>query len=335
MMQPPSISCLRALRSLALQDCRVRCYASLPEPKQSPAFKPPPQTPGYQLRQPGKNEDFTPTPLSRPIGMPNPPRPGENMGLDKRTLQQRRDDFVSYDKHLQRRAQMTKQIAKPYFRDWSNMRFHEGKQFYANDRLFRAEHALFIPNFYGKTLLSGASRVNKADGYEGLGRDTCEVMQGKVSVLSIVSSAWAENQVATFTSKKNNPELHDIMKQHNVAQFVEINREENNLKWWLIQLFAANLRRSRSLEEQARYFMVRRGVSDIVKEAVGLLNDKVGYVYLVDAQCRLRWAGSARAVPKEISSLNRGIQKLIHEAQTPSEQVPVVSLEDAVAGVVR
>lgn len=53
-----------------------------------------------------KLDTFTPTHLSRPIGMHNPPNPGENTGIDFRTLQQKRDDFVNYEKHLKKREML-------------------------------------------------------------------------------------------------------------------------------------------------------------------------------------------------------------------------------------
>nr|POE71398.1 mitochondrial atpase complex subunit atp10 [Quercus suber] len=251
--------------------------------------------------------------------MPNPPQPGENWGIDTRTLRQRRDDFHNYEKHLEKRARMTKQLSKPYFRDWSNMRFHKGKVFVANERLFREEVALFFPNFFGKTLNKAAQRTNHADGYKGLGRDTCNVMEGKVSLVSIVSNKWAEDQVNSFVGKDANPELHQaLMEAPDVAQRVEINYENNFLKWHIMQWFAVPaLRKTRSLQDQERYFMVRRGVNEMMKEAIGLLNDKGGYVYLVDGECKIRWAGSAIALPTEKQALVKGLRMLVQEARIP------------------
>lgn len=49
---------------------------------------------------------FTPQPLPRPVGMPLPPRPGENTGLDGRPLRQRIADWFDYDARLRRRREM-------------------------------------------------------------------------------------------------------------------------------------------------------------------------------------------------------------------------------------
>ncbi|KAL8810951.1 MAG: hypothetical protein Q9223_007636 [Gallowayella weberi] len=51
-------------------------------------------------------KDFTPKPLSRPLGVLLPPKPGENSGVDPRTWRERRDDLFNYDKHLVRRKEM-------------------------------------------------------------------------------------------------------------------------------------------------------------------------------------------------------------------------------------
>ena len=46
---------------------------------------------------------------------------------------------------------------------------------------------------------------------------------------------------------------------------------------------------------------------------MGLLNSRVGYVYLLDARCRIRWAGSGRAEGGEREGLVRGVGRLLEE----------------------
>ncbi|KAK2754266.1 Mitochondrial ATPase complex subunit atp10 [Arachnomyces sp. PD_36] len=273
-----------------------------------------PPTPKQQSPQPpaksgGRNgEEFTPKPLARPLGVQNPPQPGQNTGIETRTLRERRDDFVNYEKHVERRRELTKQVAKPYFREWSDLRHHKGKSFISNSRLFRGDKALYFPNLAGSTLASPKVLTN-----------TTPILKGKVSVVSVFNGLWAERQVATFVRQPSNPDMYKALEEGgDLAQRVEINVEDNTLKAWLIRMFMWRMRQTMPKEQHERYFLIRKGFVDRLKEAIGMINGKVGYVYLLDENCRIRWAGSGNAEGDELEGLNNGIRKLVEEKKRHS-----------------
>lgn len=196
-------------------------------------------------------------------------------------------------------------MSTPYFREWSNMRLHKGKTFLAPPRLFKAERALYFPNLQGQTLLPDAEV-----------RDTTSALTDKVSVVSVFSSAWAEHQAASFVGAKENAELRDVVAgSGGRAQMVQINVEENALKAALIKLFKPSLRRKMGREAWGRYFVITRGMTGEMRDAMGLLNSKVGYTYLLDGACRIRWAGSGVAEGDEKEGLIKGVRRLIEEAK--------------------
>lgn len=196
-------------------------------------------------------------------------------------------------------------MARPYFRDWTNLNEHKGKTFLAPPRLFRHDRSLYFPNLYGHTLLKTTS----------LPRDTTPTLQAKASVVSIFSTGWAENQTRSFVSGDANPALQELLEQHKGrAQHVRVNIEDKSrLRWWILRAIAPFARKNIYEENWDKYFMVRRGISDEIRESIGYLNSKVGYVYLVDGDCKIRWAGSGPAGPGEVESLTKGLTKLVDE----------------------
>lgn len=82
-------------------------YVAAPPP--APAQLPPTESEPLAgaPRSYGKRvESFKPTTLARPIGLPKPPKAGENTGIDTRTAKQKRDDFVDFQKHMRRREEL-------------------------------------------------------------------------------------------------------------------------------------------------------------------------------------------------------------------------------------
>lgn len=298
----PTSVCLRceyALRPFAQQ----RALTTSRAPKQS--VKPTaPAPPKPQPPTPLKDDDvFVPKPLGRPIGFPDPPQAGENTG----TVRVKKDysGMTMSQRNLAKRADLVEKWGTNYFRDFKNIRkYRSGKTFMANPRVFKAEAALYFPNLRGETLVASQA-------------DTTDVLKGKVTVVNVYSSQWGETQARTFTGQKENPELQEILKAHDgVAQMVDINIEENSMKAWIIALFKWQLKAKRRQEEWGRYFVVRKGVSEKIRETIGLLNGRVGYVYIVDEECRIRWAGSGDAEGTEMQDMNKGFRKLVETRES-------------------
>ena len=128
------------------------------------------------------------------------------------------------------------------------------------------------------------------------------------------STLWAEKQTASFVRSKLNPTLDNLIKESgSIAQRVELNVEQNWLKSWLVRLFMGSMRKKYPQEQHGKYFLVTKGVTRTLQEQIGMMNGMVGYVYLVDEACRIRWAGSSVALPEEQTALNNGLKKLIEQ----------------------
>ena len=191
------------------------------------------------------------------------------------------------------------EMKQPYFRDFSRLsKQFKGKSWIAPPLLFKADKALFFPNLVGRTLATA----------EGV--DTTHMLVGGVSVVAVYTSTWAERQAATFLDglEGQAPELKD-----GPVRRVDVNIEENWLRAAILKMCIPRMRTRVPMERHDRYFIIEKGLTKSLKHDLGLWNGKVGYVYLVDWACRIRWAASGNAEPGEREALVRGLKRLAYD----------------------
>lgn len=262
-----------------------------------------------------KGEVWSPSVLARPLGLQTPPERGQNSPRDLRTFVERRRDFTNPEKAAERQRIMMRSYWRPYFQDRNRTRYHGGKSFVSNKRLFRRDKALYFPNVWGPTLA-------KDDGPDG-GRDLAPVLQGKISIISMQNARYAEMQVDSFLSSTSNPDLEPLMTSSNGRiQRIDINMQTDFVREFLVRLSVGKLRKQIPEERWDKYFRIklprdiRRGLTEDVRDAMGVLNAEVGYVYLVDSSAKIRWAGSGDAWEGEVDSLNAAVRRLLDEEQS-------------------
>ena len=221
---------------------------------------------------------------------------------------------------------MEELFVKPYFREWNMLRDHEGKLFLAPTKLFRADKALYFPNMCGYTPANTRGFYNSTT-----------MLKGRVSIVTYTSGTLAWFHTESFVQKNQQlQELLQLLKREEEqlglpgAQKVQINVEEKFMRRTILWWSMGNLRKMLGGREQwERHIVVNKGITPEIKECLGIQNGGIGYVYLVDPECRIRWAGCGYAQPWELEALVNGLKKLVNMNRRAHEEIATKEQEQA------
>lgn len=243
--------------------------------------------------------------LNRPIGQPNPPSVTDNTGIDTRTREEKKADFVNYDRHLARRKELTAEIAKSQYEDVYKFRDTAGKMFVSPGAYFKREKSLYFPNFVGKTLSESTSALPGPAA-------TTAILKGNISLVRIFSNMTGEAQTASYFLDGETPET--VVEDG--FQVVDINLPDNFATEFLVKWHAKKIRATLpDPARHARYFISRKGVSKEMRQDLYMENKYSGYLYLVDDECKIRWAACGDASESERNALWRFVAALKKEVK--------------------
>ncbi|POW02110.1 hypothetical protein PSHT_12241 [Puccinia striiformis] len=247
---------------------------------------PSPKTP---QDSPSEDDDRPKPPpyLPRPLGVVDPPStrpPTEEEKLAK---------LVDERARLQERKHLISEVSRGYYHDWNQLRHNGNKLWTAPPSLIQDQQALYFPN------ISGVALTNKEI------KHTTDIFTGKVSLLAVESTRMSEEHTRSFYA-----EPFRVMSEENNLQLVRLNVQENPLKSWLVSLFISNLRKTVPPKHHPGYILTNQSL-EYVREPLGMVNKLLGYVYLVDWNKKVRWAGCGFSNADEVSALFSGTRTLL------------------------
>ncbi|KAF4583443.1 ATPase assembly factor ATP10 [Pleurotus pulmonarius] len=230
--------------------------------------------------KPAPTTEDDPLPLlNRPLGVVQ--RPTTRI----RTRTEKLQEYMNQDAIIEERRHIIKEATKGYFDDLNNTRRHGGKTWIAPQTLIREDKALYLPNISG-TPLVGKKAVN-----------TTTMCAGRITVLAMLGTKISEIHAKGFVDP-----TYEHYGTHPSFQYIQVNLQENLLKSILVNLFTKSLR-STVPPELHPYYLVSSQNMEYVRDAIGMTNSKVGYVYLIDENLKIRWGGCADAMLEETQAL--------------------------------
>lgn len=86
----------------------------------------------------------------------------------------------------------------------------------------------------------------------------------------------------------------------------------------LVSMFLRSLRETISPSSQSRYLVSNQNL-EYVRESLGMVNKHIGYVYLVDENLKIRWAGCGDAKLEEADALRTSVGVLLNRLRKTAD----------------
>ncbi|KAJ2771963.1 Mitochondrial ATPase complex subunit atp10 [Coemansia nantahalensis] len=204
-------------------------------------------------------------------------------------------DVLSREKNLETRAKIIHDIGHSYFQDIIDLRNNGDKLFEAPARLIDTHRAKFLPSLPGRTLKWQST-------------DITDLCRGKTTLLSVDFTKFGERHTRSFTAVFDRE-----FAASDDMQVVYANIEENPAKAVVLALCFPFVKRAMPKKDHANY-LIHLGNVEPFRQALGIANPLIGYVFLIDANMRVRWYANGLATEPEAATMVRLARSLAAKA---------------------
>ncbi|KAG0000887.1 Mitochondrial ATPase complex subunit atp10 [Entomortierella chlamydospora] len=204
-------------------------------------------------------------------------------------------DWTDKGKNLERRKELITDFQSGYFAEFSELSRTGSKLWKATENMISADKALYMPNIIG-TSLKTSEPIELVD-----------IIRGKISLLAISGTRFGEEQIETFTEPflKKWP----MGEGNSKVQLVELNIQENPLKAGLVRIMVPFVRKNIPEERHANYILHYKSIKHL-KDPLSMPNSYLGYVFLIDSNCKIRWGAHGKGTETEVKTLLDSVQRL-------------------------
>ncbi|KAI8358292.1 ATP10 protein-domain-containing protein [Mortierella sp. GBAus27b] len=205
------------------------------------------------------------------------------------------NDWTDKEKNLETRKELLRDFQSGYFSEFSELSRTGSKLWKGTPNMIAADKALYMPNIVG-TSLKTSEPIELVD-----------LLKGKISLVAVSGTRFGEEHTETFTT----PFLKEwpVGQGDSKVQLVELNIQENPLKAGLVRMMVPFVRKTIPEERHANYVLHYKSIRHL-KDPLSMSNSYMGYVFLVDTNCKIRWGANGRGSDVEIKTLLDSVQRL-------------------------